>query len=245
MLDPDTLALRLEQAPVPGILRGDFRMKSTDGQWIYTRQVLISGPELGFPAEIVQCYIYDTTRQRRRVAGEKPQPQYAVRREEITGLLHGVDYFREVQSRMEDMAEGWCLVYLEIEHHKLFTEWYGLDSGQYLLTQVAEVLQRAAAADGGVPGYLGEEDFCLTMPYEPERIRALYDEIKTMIVSEASVEGFQPIFGIAPIDGSCRDIREYFNKAALTAEEARNDMHTRIRTFDSKLHRKNTEEYQL
>ena len=245
MIEPDTMLTRLQSAPVPGVLRGDFRLKGTDGSWIWTRHVLVSGPELGLPEGIVHCYVYDTHRQRQRRNGEPPKRIRPVKREEVTGLLDGIDYFRAVQARMDEMTAGWCLIYIKIEHHKLFTDWYGLDSGQYLLTQVAELLQAAADETGGFPGYLGEENFCLTLPYDRAGINALYDDIQKLISEVSAIEGFLPIFGISLIDGSCRDIREYFNHAALTAEEIRDDRHTRIRIYDAELHQKNSREYKL
>ena len=245
MVDPDTMLRRLAEAPVPGILRGDFRLKGTDNTWIWTRHILIAGPELGDPEEIVHCYVYDTHRQRLREEGIRPAPVHQIKREESTGLLDGIDYFRDVQARMDLMTSGWCLIYIQIDQHKLFTDWFGLDSGQYLLTQVSEILQRAADKAGGLPGYLGEENFCLTIPYDKDRIDALYNELQDLISSVSTIEGFRPIFGIAMIDGSCTDIREYFNHAALTAEEIRDDMHTRVRIYDAEVHKRNSREYKL
>ena len=246
MFDLTTLAERLESAPVQGLLAGYYRLLATDGSWVRTRQLVISGQELGLPSWIVRCYVYDIQRQWQRQNGDaSPLPANEPKREEVTGLLDGIDYHRAVQARLEEMKEGWCLLFLEIDHHKLFTDWYGMDSGQYLLTQVSEVLRRVAAETGGMPGYMGEAVFCLTMPYDRARISALYDELQDLIASASAIQGFLPIFGIALIDGTCSDIREYFNHAALTAEEIRMDRHTRIRIYDAELHQKNSREYKL
>ena len=245
MFDPNTMLQRLRQASVPGMLSGSIRVKSRTGQWIRTRQIILSGAEFGQPEHIVRIFIFDIQRQWEHVNGEPSSFSITGHLDDATGLLEGSEYFRALQERMGQMQDGWCLIYAAIEHHKLFTDWYGLDSGQYLLVKTAELLKECAEECGGLAGYLGEEYFCLTIPYDRERIDALYDELLRLIVDSAELEGFAPIFGIAMIDGSCYSIREYFNHAALTVEEISDERHTHIRIYDPALHKKNSLEYKL
>ncbi len=245
-LDIHSIPQRLAAAEIPGALTGSFRFRSTNGDWLWTRQLLIDGPELGKPQGLVYCFVYDTQRQRQRLEGEPEDgpAQMEDRREEVTGLLEGVDYFRAVQSRLHELDGGWCVIDIDIQHYKLFFDWYGMESGQLLLSRIAEILRRTEA-DHGMPGYLGRDQFCLVIPYDEGRIRSLYDELQALISSVSAIDGFAPIFGIALIDGSSSQIMEYYNHAALTAEELQGSVSTRIQVYDAAFHKKHSEEYQL
>lgn len=235
MLEPSTMRARL--AAGSGMQCGDFRLRGIEGGWVRTRHILIAGGELGLSEDVARCYVYDLDWDQKSRA--------AAAREEVTGLLDGNEYFRAAQPELEDMPPGWCLMHIKIDHHKLFTDWYGLKAGQSLLARVSELLKREAAETNGLPGYLGEEDFVLTGPYDTERIERLRLEIQAVISSISEMDGFRPLIGIALFDGSCHDIREYFNHAALTAEELMADAIASVRVYDAEQHKKNSLEYRI
>ena len=166
--------------------------------------------------------------------------------EAITGLLEGVDFFRSVQTRLEKLTGNWCVIHIEIERYKLFVDWYGIASGRYLLSHIGEILKRAAANTGCMPGYLGQEQFCLVARYDRVWIDSLYEMLQEQVSSVSTIDGFAPLFGIAMIDGSVNQIMEYYNNAALTAEELRRGLGDRhIKIYDAALHKKNAEEYRI
>ena len=244
-LHMETIPRRLRESGIPGARSGSFRFRTVDGDWVWTRQVLIDGPELGKPEGLVYCFVYDAQRQVQRTRSAEPAPVAEGRREEITGLLEGVDFFRPIQRRLSELSEGWCVIDIDIEHYKLFSDWHGLAPAQYLLVQVAEILRSTADELGGMPGYLGQDQFCLVVPYDRERIEKLYAELQALISSVSAIDGFAPVFGIAMIDGSSNQIMEYYNHAALTAEENQGDAGKRISVYDMELHEKNSMEYRL
>ena len=50
---------------------------------------------------------------------------------------------------------------VDIEHFKLFNEWYGEEAGDLFLEEVGRLLGEAAVESGGVSGYLsGETSAC-------------------------------------------------------------------------------------
>ncbi len=247
MVDPDFLAERLKKASNRGILKGLFRLKGSDESWIWTMHLLISGTELGLPEHIIRCYVYDIQRQKERVHGEIPESEESshTKHEDVTGLLLGQDYFRLVDSKLPLLTDGWCIIDIDIEHFKLFVDWYGMESGRYLLSQIGGILREESKANGGLPGYLGSEHFCLVTPCNMEQIRSLHEKIHSLISTLSMIEGFSPIFGIARIDGSASHILEYYNHAGLKTEEIKGNLHKRIDLYDAGLHRKNAEEYQL
>ena len=246
LLNPDTLAERLRDAEAPGMLTGKFRLKGADGSWIWTRQLILAGADLGLPEWLVCCYVYDVRQQKERSLGARiSDAGNTAHYEEVTGLLEGTAFFRAAQQRLPELGTGWCVMDVLIDHYKHYTDWYGLESSRYLLSRIGEALRVFAERNGGMPGYLGQEEFCLLAPYDETNVQELFDSLQEIITSVSLIEGFSPIIGIAPVDGSSTQLTEYFNHAALTAETMRGDFRTRIAQYDAELHRKNAEEYRI
>ena len=59
LMDPETLARRLQESSVPGALSGRFRYRLTDGSWRWVEQVVICGPEHSLQAGIIHLYLFD------------------------------------------------------------------------------------------------------------------------------------------------------------------------------------------
>ena len=86
LLDARTMPARMRVSPTPGMLVEDVRYKRMDGQWNWTRKVLVNGETLGLPDGIVRGYIYDIQSVK---AYEEQQGEYilgAVALDERTGL---------------------------------------------------------------------------------------------------------------------------------------------------------------
>lgn len=55
---------------------------------------------------------------------------------------------------------------IDIEHFKLFNEWYGQRAGDKLLMEIGSNLNAVQDAGMGIAGYIGEDDFCVILPNE-------------------------------------------------------------------------------
>ncbi|MCR5088524.1 MAG: EAL domain-containing protein [Oscillospiraceae bacterium] len=246
LLAPDTLAERLRDAETPGVLMGEFRVKGIDGSWIWTKHLLIAGQELNHPASQVCCYVYDIRQQKERSGGaDVIRQRQTVRREEVTGLPEGLDFFRPIQDKLSGLTDGWCIVDILIDHYKHYTDWFGLESGRYLLSQTGGILRDYADSTGGMAGYLGQEEFCLVVPYDRVKFQGLYDSLQSRITAVSRMDGFSPLFGIARLDGSSSQILEYFNHASLAAENLQGSFQKRISLYDDQMHRRNSDEYRI
>ena len=73
LMDPDKLQSRLDSAPIPGVRSAEFRFRSMDSSWIWTRQVMISGTKNGLDEGIVRCYIYDISCRSRESRAHRPE----------------------------------------------------------------------------------------------------------------------------------------------------------------------------
>ena len=175
----------------------------------------------------------------------RKNPRHPFAGEEITGLPEGMAFFRPAQERLPELGSDWCVINIQIEHFKYFTDWFGLEASRDLLSRIGEMIRSAALQAGGMPGQPGLEEFCLIVPYDEDWIHGLFEEFQSLIASVSRLDGFSPVFGVAHFDGSSTEIMEYYNRAALAAESLHGKAHTRVSLYDAKLHRKSSEEYKI
>lgn len=57
------------------------------------------------------------------------------------------------------------MVAIDIEHFKLFNEWYGIAAGDLFLRAIAKELKTISQQLRGIAGYLLGDDFALLIPY--------------------------------------------------------------------------------
>ena len=237
--DLSTIKERLKKSNPPGLLKGFYRVKAIDGSYINTKQVIVSGELLGADDSSIYIYVYDISTRAERFNRQNEN------RSEITGLYEGLSFFKEVRKRFKDLDENWCVIDILIRKHNLFSDWYGVDRGKYLLTMEAELLKQYAIDNNGMVGFMGQNEFCLICSYDKESIDELYDSVRDLVFTISSIETFIPVFGIAMYDGTCGDIREYYNRAALICESTEYSSENYIRIYDYKVHEKNQEEYKM
>ena len=247
LMDPDKLQSRMESAR-NGARSAEFRFRAVDGGWIWTRQVMIAGPRSGLGDGVVWCYIYDISLRKQREQGKIIAVGASGglgRRDDMTGLLTDRDFFSMAQRKLPTLAGQWCVAAVDVENFKLFCDWHGQQVGHFLLAAIGEVLHRVEEETGGLAGYRGQDDFAMLVPYDIQRLNALYSELQNLIVSQGDSVGFQPIFGICMIESAEDDIMQLYNHAALTAEQIKGDYRNRIRVYNSATYKRNTEEYKI
>ena len=246
-LNPEDMSDRLAGAACPGILETELRFKLMDGGWLWTRLVLVSGAENGVEPGCASLYIYDIQNIKNRELGDTAM-QYipsAIHLDALTGLPMDRDYFPMAKRKLGEIGDGWCVVAVDIEHFKLFTDWHGRAAGDMLLMQIGKMLREMEDECGALAGYHGLDDFWLMMPYDKARIDRLYEQIRALIVSRSNTVGFLPILGLCMIDDKTEEITDIFNHAAMTAEQVKGDLHNRIRIYDPDAYNQTVEEYRM
>ena len=245
LMEQDTMLFRLNTSDTPGMLQAEVRYKMMDGSWHWTREILIGGSGSGLPGGIVRCYMYDIDTRKKKEQQQSLVSLSTIRRDERTGLLTEKDLFPLTRKKMESMQGLWCVIAIDIEHFKLFTDWHGKDAADLLLAQAGRILRRVELDTEGLAGYRGLDDFWLVMPYDQQMIHSLYEELKELIVSHGNSVGFMPIFGICMINDPSEEVTDLFNHAAMTAEQVKGDLHNRIRVYNPYFSLQEVEEYRM
>lgn len=115
----------------------------------------------------------------------------------LTGLPERLDFLRQVQQLLtEKKLNGWCVLSIDIEHFKLFNNWYGQVQGDELLHTIGHQLAQLAKENDYIAGYFGGDDFFLCMPDDDKRAQAVYDLIFHCIEDYQQLDSFLPLLGI-------------------------------------------------
>lgn len=245
LMEPENMLSRLAASLTPGMLHADVRYKMLDGSWHWTREILIGGPQSGLPEGIARCYMYDIDVQKKSEQLQTTINPGMIHRDERTGLLTEKDMFPLARKKMGYLLGSWCVIAIDIEHFKLFTDWHGKEEADLLLAQAGRILRRVEMDTDGLAGYRGLDDFWLMVPYDQQLINGLFEELKELIVSHGNTVGFMPIFGICMINDPSEEITDIFNHAAITAEQIKGDLHNRIRVYNPYISMQEVEEYRM
>ena len=245
LMDPDRIAKRLDESECPGLIWADFRYKLADGGWRWVRQIVIGGKPFGMADGVIRFYVFDIQNAKDRELGvtgtKRPAKQT---RHPLTGLLPVSDFFETVKRFRKGAGEEWCLIAIDLEHFKLYNDWYGRDIGDLLLGEIGALLAEIEKLTGGVAGYLGQDDFALVAPYDIDKIKSFYNDIHDLVVTRGNSVGFLPAFGVCPLDKTSA-IMDLYDQAAQAMKFAKGDYHNRIVLFHPKMYEETEHEYKI
>lgn len=143
---------------------GDFRMQHKDGHWVW---IQISG-SLIESDKITQkplrlCGTLQDISYRKQMEKEL---EHRARHDYLTGLYNRIELEKECQeelSRAKRYQHKLCIFMIDIDHFKQFNDTYGHLSGDQILKQFADFLQKTIRTTDYVARYGGEE-FVVILP---------------------------------------------------------------------------------
>lgn len=200
--DFDTLLERIGHEG--GSLRGEFRKKRTDGAWCWVAQTVVP-VKRGIGGEtVVMCFIADIDDIKRadlsRLA-EDGDIQQLVEKDLLTNLYNATTFYERAEEQVAASPDtAYEVVYVDIEHFKIFNEWHGWDKGDDLLRALGEQLGGLAKQHGGVAGYLGGGDFALLLPRGTVTERCVEKELAKPPFDSEDTIGFLPSIGVCSLD---------------------------------------------
>ncbi|MBQ9680551.1 MAG: GGDEF domain-containing protein [Ruminococcus sp.] len=245
LLSPDTIIHRLNTSEIKGLMCREARFRLVGGDWRWVEAVLLTGEQYGLPKNVFRMYIFDCHSRKARELGLTENPHVAdYERNEMTGLLKKRAFIRDAEQRIKNTDRNWCLVSIDIENFKLFNEWYGHSEGDLLMVQIGAALSEAGRDTGGTAGYFGQDDFCLLIPYEMERVKDLFEQITLLVGSHGNSVGFLPAFGVCRVEPDT-PLKLLIDRAFLASRVAKEGYHKRIRIFEESMSLRFDEEYHV
>jgi len=247
LMNTVTMRDRFAAAEPKGILSDSIRYLGLEGNWHQMQHLLISGPEYGTDENTVWFYLYDEQEIRDREEGQHKDAAASAERLRVMmpDLLTESTFFALAQERMRRLSGQWCMLAVDVKHFKLFKELNGQDTGDQLLVRFAEHIHDVAEITGGLACYRGQDDFGLMIPFDQNMIDRLFGTLHQTIDQLSGTSGFYPIFGICMIYETETSALEQFNRAALTAEEIKDDLQYHVRVYDPDTHERHVEEFRL
>lgn len=176
------------------VISEEFRQKKLDGSWGWVRQDM----RLKDAKEqaIVLCSITDIDEEKKLDEAMLLEIEKTRRIDRLTGLLRAKVFYKEIDTFIqENSTENWAMIAVDLEHFKLYNDWYGWDSGDKYLVDVATRLNGVVTVLKGFAGYMGGDNFAIFIKHKPEFIQHMIDEIDDFIRADERRSGFLPNMG--------------------------------------------------
>jgi len=170
--------------------------------------------------------------------------RHAENRNALTGLMYEKPFYAACERNLANVKINWLLFAIDLQHFKLFNEWYGREAGDSVLAAVGHELGRIAEAHDGVAGYLGGDDFALLVPAGHFDADALFERIHSTVIRHGASIGFLPAIGVSYSQGNMSAYTLY-DQASLASHEAKGDPKTRVKFFSQAMVNKAEEDYKV
>lgn len=245
-LNPKTILNDLKNSPFRHFVFDEFRIKLKDGNYRWVEYCVVSGVENDVKDGCYKLYIFDIENLKALQQGNTVlRSDKQDRVDALTGLYKYQPFFEEATNNVKARKDKkWCILAIDIEHFKLFNDWYGRETGDFLLGRIAALIRKIATRDGGTAGYLGKDHFALVMENDEDKISSLYEDIKSAIDSFGQSIGFLPSFGIAPIKEDS-NLEDDFDHATIASNKAKLDTRRHISYYDERMHLTEGYEYRI
>ena len=146
------------------------------------------------------------------------------------------EFFAQVRQRLDaGLEEEMCIVAADIEHLKLFNEWYGQETGDMLLENIATYLLELRKSKEYIVGYFGADDFFLFMPVSKGMIQELYRALCQYLNVVNGIASFFPALGIYEIQDPAMKVSSMCNNAQIACAATKENYGKRICYFDDRM----------
>ncbi len=240
LLNPKGMVERLKNNPTtPGFDYEQYRYRLRDGSYRWVEECIITGEELGVEKGRIYFFVFDVQNNKVFETGVDTVKgmNLVLDIDEVTNLLTKKPFLAKAQELIDKKKDiTWCVASIDIDHFKLFDEWYGREAGDMLLAKIGAILKEDEKEFGGVAGYFGQDDFSILIPYERQNIELLFEDIKSVITDSGYSVGFLPAIGVSVIEEGL-SLLDAFDKASIATSEAKSDIRKRIYFYDIKMHK--------
>ncbi|MEW4412890.1 bifunctional diguanylate cyclase/phosphodiesterase [Clostridium sp. AN503] len=164
----------------------------------------------------------------------------------LTGLYKRGAFFQKGEEFLDEASEGrYCLVAIDIEHFKLFNDWYGQKEGDKLLVDIGRRLLQLQQEGKGVAGYIGGDDFAILMPDDAEEICRIQASLTEYVKAYGENAGFLPTFGVYEIEEREHSLSAMYDRAVIAANSIKGNYAQRICYYDRRMKQRMEEDHLL
>ncbi len=244
--DPKNLLNFIKNSKFPNFAFNHYRFKIKDGSYRWVEEAYLTGVKNGVEDGIIKFYMFDihNTKIRESGLGSNDEDHLYDSRDKTTGLNTEKAFYEKAQEIISNDKRDWCIISCDIEHFKLFDEWYGRQTGDFLLAKIGSNLIELCKQHGGVAGYFGQDDFAILYPFDVVLIEKVYNRMREAIVSFGYSFGFMPAFGVCQLS-LAKDVIDALDKASLAEYNSKQDIKEKIHYYNPALHAQVENEYKV
>ncbi len=196
----ETIIDRVTHAQAP--LQAQFRKRLCAGGWGWASQTIVPVKRGDRGEMVIMCFISDVDQQAKAYAklNEDTELRELKERDQLTGLYNAATFYTKAEHLIQNHPDtAYEAAYLDIEHFKLYNEWYGRQAGDVVLQTIAQHITDLMETHDGVAGYLGGDDFVMVLPAGIVTEKNLEKRMQHIASASEDLIGFQPIIGVCPI----------------------------------------------
>ena len=247
LMNIDGFFERLQNSIIPNFNFAHFRYKLQNGKYRYVEQCVVTGEENGIEEGKFRVYVLDINNLKIRQSSDVSDEEgvISVGRDPLTGLLTGKEFFNKVQKHIQDNPNHkWCFLSIDIEHFKLFDEWFGREKGDILLAKIGAELSKSEMLMNGIAGYFGQDNFVMLSILDEKLIRHFYHRIKVQIESFGLTGGLLPAIGVSAIEDNI-PLADAYNRSTIAASKAKEDIADRVSYYNADMQFHSEQEYRV
>lgn len=235
LLDLSTLEERLKAAKFP--LTDVVRERNTRGTFDEVTITIIP-EELPQDDHVMVMALF-------HIENLKSRASHSPERDTVTGLLHKDSFMQVSQDFMKQYHDETCVIYLDIEHFRLFNKWYSRWQGDRLLKSIGLFLLQMDRMFSTVSGYGGGDDFFILCDKQDVVLDYLVNGINEIIKSFDGIEGFRMAYGGYTLKNNNEDLMDALDLASIACSQDITLSADKIRWYDEKITREEEAEQRL
>lgn len=216
------------------IMKGEFRKLLVNGNYCWARVIAVLFRCGDCADPIIMCYVQDIDSRKKKE--EEEQKRLQEKREEtdsMTGLFRYGPFFEKAEQLLEKSPNAkYVMVAIDIEHFKLFNEWYGEEEGDRFLIKIGKHLKSVELLYDSIAGYMGGDDFVIILPEDISILKNLEKEINNYVRQYGANAGFLPAFGIYRIEDRSLSVSMMYDRAAIALNSVKGNYARRIGWYD-------------
>lgn len=149
----------------------------------------------------------------------------------LTGLYNVNAFFNKAEKIIEESQMQMCIISLDIEHFKIYNDWYGREAGNHLLNMLAKDIRSAADKAGTIAGHFGNDDFVLLYPLVDDLEKWLIKQVADFSQYTDAIKEFLLMLGICKIEKDM-SVAEAYDCSLLAMKSIEGNHDIRICWYD-------------
>ena len=241
------ILVRMSKESAENVLRLQCRKKMQDGRYCWVLQMVVPLRYQVGGDNIIMCFIQDINNQKAKQINQERQSLIQENYyDSLTGLYKKNVFFARAEELLKRGGDKkYCLMAVDIEHFKIFNEWYGQEAGDKFLVRVGEFLKEAQEKDHGVAGYIGDDDFVIILPDNKVALKSLQNDILHYVRQYGGNAGFLPAFGMYEITDINLPVSTMCDRASIALASVKGNYAKRVSWYDAAMMQKIEENHLL